>query len=121
MRDLSHTLFALSDTETTISVRDLLDLKDNVFVILTGWWFWNGNEKHSQGTMMVPTLAKPLGKTMRDHTTAVLELTNLLEGTMLILTTRNVCMPELTPVQINREVMPDQRIYGPRSDELKRK
>ncbi|KAL0733386.1 hypothetical protein Bca4012_009596 [Brassica carinata] len=58
--------------------------------------------------MMVPTQAKPLGKTVRDHTTAVLELTNLLEGTMLILTTRNVCMPELTPVQINGEVMPDQ-------------
>ncbi|CAF2225129.1 uncharacterized protein LOC106422622 isoform X2 [Brassica napus] len=67
------------------------------------------NHQNSQkGIMMVPTLVKLLGKTVRDHTTAVLELTNLLEGTMLILTTRNVCMPELTPVQINGEVMPGQ-------------
>lgn len=30
------------------------------------------------------------------------------EGTSLILTTRNVCMPELQPVRINGEVMPGQ-------------
>lgn len=36
------------------------------------------------------------------------ELTNRLEGTLLFLTTRNVSMPELTPVWINGEVMAGQ-------------
>ncbi|XP_013618800.1 PREDICTED: uncharacterized protein LOC106325306 [Brassica oleracea var. oleracea] len=34
--------------------------KRQCFVILTeqGGWYWNGHEKHSQGTMMVPTLGE---------------------------------------------------------------
>lgn len=56
---------------------------------------------------MVPTLVKLL-QPLRDHTTAMWELTNRLEGTLLFLTTRNVSMPELTPVWINGEVMAGQ-------------
>ncbi|KAH0940798.1 hypothetical protein HID58_000435 [Brassica napus] len=38
------------------------------------------------------------------------------EGTSLILTSRNVCMPELTPVRINGEVMPGQFQVRPSVD-----
>ncbi|KAL0783771.1 hypothetical protein Bca101_000016 [Brassica carinata] len=38
------------------------------------------------------------------------------EGTSLILTTRNVCMPELQPVRINGEVMPGQFQVRPSVD-----
>ncbi|KAG2305632.1 hypothetical protein Bca4012_085161 [Brassica carinata] len=42
----------------------------------------------------------------RDHSTAVWELTKPCIAESL--TTRNVCMPELTPVRINGEVMAGQ-------------